>query len=96
MTSGVKIILGNPHGWQGSERATGMKSRTGAREADWPSCVIGFRIAYDGDCRVFAGCVHGCNKPERRFSLYQERGTAMSPAVGFRLVRGEEAPWPTK
>ena len=96
MTENGKIILGNPHGWQGSERATGMRSRTGAREADWPSCVIGFRLAYDGECRVFAGCVHGCKEPARRLSTYQERGTWKADVVGFRLVRGEEEPCPTK
>jgi len=96
MTENEKTILGNAHGWKGSELAPGMKGRTCAREADWPSSVIGFRLAYDGDCRVFAGCVHGCKEPARRLSTYQERGTWKADVVGFRLVRGEEEPCPTK
>jgi hypothetical protein len=86
MTENEKPIVGNAHGWQGSEATPGMRSRTGAREADWPSSVVGFRMVYDGDCRMFVGCVHGCKEPGRRLSTYQERGDWNAERVGFRLT----------
>jgi hypothetical protein len=51
---------------------------------------LGFRLAYDGDCRLFTGCVHGCQEPSRRLSTYQERGDWRAWSVGFRLVWDKE------
>jgi hypothetical protein len=52
--------------------------------------AIGFRLAYDGDCRVFVGCVNGCKAPVRRFGVFQERGDWKAHGVGFRLTLDRE------
>ena len=56
----------------------------------WSTGVMGFRLAYDGDCRVFMGCVNGCKSPVRRFGVFQERGDWKAERVGFRLTLDRE------
>ena len=47
---------------------------------------VGFRLAYDGECRPFVGCVNACKAPVRRFGTFQERGDWSAHGVGFRLA----------
>lgn len=54
------------------------------------STDLGFRLAYDGECRPFVGCVGACKAPVRRFRVFQERGDWKAGGVGFRLVRVKE------
>ncbi len=61
-----------------------------------PTEIVGFRLAYDGDCRVFVGCVNACKAPARRFGVFQERGDWKAHGVGFRLTLDKEGTWPTK
>ena len=62
----------------------------------WCTGVMGFRLAYDGECRLFTGCVHGCKEPGRRLSTYHERGDWKAHGVGFRLTLDREKSWQTK
>jgi hypothetical protein len=56
----------------------------------WATGVMGFRLAYDGECRLFVGCVNACKSPVRRFGTFQERGDWKAHGVGFRLTLDRE------
>jgi len=56
----------------------------------WATGVMGFRLAYDGECRMFSGCIHGCRAPGRKLATYQERGDWKAQVVGFRLTLDRE------
>jgi hypothetical protein len=62
----------------------------------WVTGVMGFRLVYDGECRLFVGCVNACKSPVRRFGTFQERGDWKAHGVGFRLTLDKERTWPTK